>query len=128
MEEEEATEDSWIVAIAGGYLLVLEADHATPEVTDLFPAKWVVHAVLGSAALVVLMTSDLAKGGRQGIWPDDYDMPSNIDWSLGGAEFADGVTGGRPPKGKGPGSPWSKIKKWFEKNKNGKFNGGKRKR
>jgi RHS repeat-associated protein len=85
--------------------------------------------VLSYAA--ALNSADFAKGGDQNIWPDDYPHPdiSKIDWNMGGAEFAYSITGPNPPKGTGPESPWSKIKKWFrEKSKvfKKKGKGGKR--
>lgn len=70
---------------------------------------------LAVSAYIVLMS----KGGRGNIWPDDYPFPdlSNIDWTTGDSQFATEVTGPNPPKGKGPGSPWNKIKKWFRDKK-----------
>lgn len=72
--------------------------------------------LLLSSAQLATLVHQMSKGGPRNVWPDgEYEKPNipDIDWNLGDAELADQVTGPNPPEGKGPGSSWSKIKKWF---------------
>ncbi|MCL9806907.1 RHS repeat-associated core domain-containing protein [Flavobacterium amniphilum] len=93
------------------------------------PTQYDIEAVFANKASVDELIHRMSKGGRRNVWPDgQYDKPnpSDIDWSSGGdGDLADEVTGPNPPGGKGPGSPWNQIKKWF-KNKRAEFNGKKR--
>ncbi len=94
-------------------LVVLTSSDTRPP--EPLPEPDVVDAV-GAVILIEIteaVLDEMSKGGRGDIWPQDYPRPniSEIDWRLSDSELANRVTGGQGTKG--PGSKWSKVKKWF---------------